>query len=53
MEKNSEFGLIELNLPAGEHELELSFEDPFVPLRYLSLLSIFLTLGLLLFLRRA
>ncbi|MDV3103956.1 6-pyruvoyl-tetrahydropterin synthase-related protein [Thermococcus waiotapuensis] len=48
VERNNEFGLIELNLPAGEHELELGFEDPFLPLRYLSLLSLLLVLGLLL-----
>ncbi|WP_456366961.1 6-pyruvoyl-tetrahydropterin synthase-related protein [Thermococcus sp.] len=48
VEENGEFGLIELNLPAGEHELELVFHDPFTPLRYLSLLSLLLVLGYLL-----
>ena len=53
VEENGEFGLIELNLPAGEHELELVFRDSFAPLRYLSLLSLLLVLGYLLLRGRA
>jgi uncharacterized membrane protein len=39
-EKNGEFDLIEASLPSGSHVLELEFKDPFIPLRYLSLLSL-------------
>ncbi len=44
--RNEQFGLIELQLPAGEHEVELKFEDPYSPpLGYLSLISLVAVLG--------
>lgn len=45
--RNEQFGLIELQLPAGEHEVELKFEDPYSPLGYLSLISLVAVLGFL------
>ncbi|EEB73154.1 6-pyruvoyl-tetrahydropterin synthase-related protein [Thermococcus sp. AM4] len=38
--KDGNLGLIELSLPGGEHELRLNFEDPYRPLRWLSLGSL-------------
>lgn len=48
--RDEKFGLIKLQLPAGKHRLVLVYEDPYVPLRYLSVASIiavilFLILG--------
>jgi len=46
--KDEEFGLIELSLPAGNHELKLRFEDPYAPLRYVSLGTLIIVLAFLL-----
>ncbi|ASJ09804.1 hypothetical protein A3L12_00040 [Thermococcus sp. P6] len=45
--KDEGFGLIELDLPAGEHEVRLVFRDPYSPLRYLSMASLIAVLGFL------
>ncbi|ALV63707.1 6-pyruvoyl-tetrahydropterin synthase related domain / conserved membrane protein [Thermococcus sp. 2319x1] len=40
IKKNEEFGLIEVALTAGNHVLELKFEDPFLLLRYVSVVAL-------------
>ncbi|ASJ07317.1 6-pyruvoyl-tetrahydropterin synthase-related protein [Thermococcus pacificus] len=47
IKKNTEFGLMEVALPAGSHVLELKFKDPLSFLRCLGLISLALAILLL------